>query len=192
VSGELNTVLLVDDDPWLLSAMRAALAGENLRVLTTSDPMQALPLIGWEGVDVLVSDISMPQVSGVDLVVRASQLFPLVSRVILSGQPTLDQALKAINEGGVFRFLVKPLDENALREVVRLAVQHSLQLRRDAVVTQAAAERKAALAALEREHPGIAEVPLPGQPHVMTGTRLRALVVQTWPDALAAIVRELS
>ncbi len=187
MSGPLHTVLVVDDDPWFLAAVRTALAGESLRVLTTPDPMQALPLIEWEAVDVLVSDVSMPTVSGVDLMVRARQLFPHVSRVILTGRASLDVALKAINEAGVFRFLVKPLDPAALRETLRLAVQHSLQGRRELAAARAAAERGTALALLARAHPGIDALPEPGRPHAISAERLRALCAQPWPESLSAL-----
>jgi FixJ family two-component response regulator len=187
MSDNRPTVLLVDDDPWLLAAARAMLSEDELRVLTTADPMQALPLIEWEDVDVLVSDVSMPQVSGVDLVARARQLFPHVTRVIVTGRPNLEGALKAINEGWVFRFLVKPVDQNLLRETLRLAAAQSRQLRRQQVVEKAIARREAALAELFGTHPGLAEVPLPGRPHVISEERVSELGAREWPVALTGL-----
>ena len=75
---------------------------------------------------------------------------------------------------------------------VALAVRLSRQLRREAAETRAAAERQAALAALEARHPGIGAVSREGRPHVVTGARVRGLAAVRWPESLAAVGRVLA
>jgi len=149
------TVLLVDDDPWALAALRHALAGDAYRIVATTDPLRALPLIEWEGVDVLISDLDMPGVDGVELLARVRELFPRVARILVTGKGSLEQVAKAINTGEVFRFLTKPVDETELREAVREATLRLEGLRRVVVAERAAARRAEALGSLEEQHPGI-------------------------------------
>lgn len=189
-SGVVHTVLLVDDDPWILAAVSKILASENCRVLTTTDPLQALPIIEWENVDVLVADIAMPDVDGVDLVQRARQLFPDVVRILLTGAASLGDALRAINEAEVFRFLTKPVQETELREAVREAFGRREALRLTAARERAAARRQAALGELEKRHPGLASVALVGGVHVIPDerilelrSRLRGTALEGWLDA---------
>lgn len=149
------TVLLVDDDPWALAALKHALAGDAYRIVATTEPLRALPLIEWEGVDVLISDLDMPGVDGVELLARVRELFPRVARILVTGKGSLEQVAKAINTGEVFRFLTKPVDETELREAVREAALRLEGLRRVVVAERAAAHRAKALASLEEQHPGI-------------------------------------
>lgn len=149
------TVLLVDDDPWALAALKQALAGDEYRIVATTDSLRALPLIEWEGVDVLISDLDMPGVDGVELLARVRELFPRVARILVTGKGSLEQVAKAINTGEVFRFLTKPVDETELREAVREAAVRLEGLRRVVVAERSAARRAKALASLEERHPGI-------------------------------------
>jgi response regulator RpfG family c-di-GMP phosphodiesterase len=162
----VHTLLLVDDEPAILSAIRRSLRGESYRILTTSDPREALAILEREAVDVLVSDIDMPGMSGVELVGQVRRAFPEVVRILLTGRGSMESALRAINEGEVHRYLTKPWDEAELREVVAQAIQRLGELRRAAVAERAASRRALLYAELEREHPGITRVPPAG--HVYT------------------------
>ena len=75
----LPTVLFVDDDTSFLALVEQALHGELWRVLTTSDPLRALPLVEWEGVDVLVADLLMPEVRRVGPPRAGAEALPLDS-----------------------------------------------------------------------------------------------------------------
>lgn len=192
MSEALRTVLLVDDDPWSLESMQAALAEEGLRVLATADPVRALPLVEWENVDVLVSDVSMPEVNGVDLIVRARQLFPEVSRVLVTADAGLEGALRAINEGEVFRFLRKPFRAAELRETVRLALARTFEARRAAAAARAEADRTEQLRRLEQAHPGIAAVPEPGKPHAITQQRQKEIAARLRDGGLVDLARRVT
>lgn len=153
-----HTLLLVDDEPRILAALRRTLRSEKYRVLTTSDPLEALGILDRERVDVLVSDIDMPQISGAELIARVRAAHPNVVRILLTGRGSLETALTAINAGEVFRYLTKPWDERELKETLAQAVQRLDELRRVAAADKAATRRTQLLAELEREHPGILDV----------------------------------
>lgn len=174
MTERVQTVLVVDDDPFVLALIRQVLASTH-RVLTLTDPRRALPTIEWEGVDLLVSDIAMPEVSGLELVARARQIFPLVPRVLLTSERDFSAAVKAINEGEVFRFLTKPLDAEGLLRTVREGLERGEALRRAAAIEQAETRRREALTALEREYPGLCRTDLHGGFYVIATERLEEL-----------------
>jgi DNA-binding NtrC family response regulator len=169
------TVLFVDDDPTFLTLVERALQNEPWRVLTTGEPLRALPLVEWEGVDVLVADIMMPQVDGVELLVRARELFPCIPRLVLSGAADADRALRAINDAGVFRFLRKPLDIPELRRAVGAALHERERLRPVEAAERAASRRAEALRNLGSQHPGIESTELRGGAYTLSEERLHEL-----------------
>ena len=173
--ARLPTILVVDDDPWVLELVKDMLASEPCRVVTTTDPVKALPLMEWERADVLVADVAMPEVDGIDLVVRARKLFPAVPRLLLTAVPTLERVLRAVNEAEVYRVLVKPVSPKVLRDTLREALQHRFDLRARATVQQGGEERAERLFDLEKAHPGIGSVHSVAGLYVLSPERLREI-----------------
>jgi DNA-binding NtrC family response regulator len=97
-------VLIVDDDPQILRLLRAMLGPQNVKVLSAPLPSDALRICGEETVDVLISDISMPEMDGNKLAERVFKLNPRVRVLLISG--AVDQA--PVVKGGQVRFLKKP------------------------------------------------------------------------------------
>lgn len=156
--GPSHTLLIVDDEPSILAALRRTLRGESYRILTTSDPSEALGIIEREHVDLMISDIDMPKMSGLELVAHVRHSFPEVVRILLTGRGSLETAMRAINDGEVYRFLTKPWNDAELRETIHQAVQRLEELRRAATAEKNAIRRRQLMAELEREHPGISAV----------------------------------
>jgi adenylate cyclase len=105
------TVLFVDDEPAVIRAISRLLAARTgFRTLTAASGEEALDLLRTHNVDVLVSDIDMPEMNGLELVRRARHEFPNTLRILLTGAATMARALAAINEGEVVRFFAKPFD----------------------------------------------------------------------------------
>ncbi len=153
-----QTVLLVDDEPPIVAALRRTLRGRGYRIIGVTSPAEALELLERESVDLVISDIDMPGISGLDLVARVRREHPHAVRILLTGRGTLDSAVRAINDGEVHRFLTKPWDDEELRETVSSALARLDELRRAAAADQNAARRRALIADLEREQPGISAV----------------------------------
>jgi DNA-binding NtrC family response regulator len=173
-----QTILCVDDDPWILATAKKILEAGGYRVLTTTDPLQVLPLIEWEEVDMVVADLAMPEVDGVQLLQRVRELYPDVPRIVLSGTASLESALRAINESEVFRFLTKPFEQETLLRAASEAAQRRQAMRQTAARERAAASRESALRALEAQHPGVGSAQLEDGVHVISSKRIRQLRAQ--------------
>ena len=179
------TVLFVDDEPEILETLRRTLRNESYRVLTTTSPDEALGLIEREDVDVLVADIDMPGMTGLELVARVRRVRPEVVRMLLTGDASVDSAMSAINEGEVHRYLTKPWQKQHLRDTIRQALERLDEMREAAAADRAAHRRATLLAELERAHPGIRHVALDEGVYVLDVTRLSGALVELSTTALA-------
>ncbi len=115
------TLLLVDDEENILSALRRLLRGEGWQVLCARSAVDALQLLARHEVDVILSDQRMPGMTGVELLRRARALYPDTVRLVLSGHTELQSITDAINEGAIYKFLAKPWDDAQLRTALRNA-----------------------------------------------------------------------
>jgi len=115
MSEPTQTVLIVDDDPQILRLVQAMLGPQNVRVLAAPRPSDALRICGEEKVDLLISDISMPEMDGNKLAERVFKLNPRVSVLLISG--AVDQAPAV--KGGRVRFLRKPFFPAELIRLLR-------------------------------------------------------------------------
>ncbi len=122
--GGTIQVLLVDDEEELLDATARALARRGFTVQTACDGAEALTLIGARDYDVVVLDIKMPGIDGVEVFHRVRQARPGLPVVMLTGHGTIQQAFTTSREG-VFDYLAKPCDVEQLAETLRRAAASS-------------------------------------------------------------------
>ncbi len=108
-----ETILLVDDDIRVVSALQRALYKEY-RIEIAGSGTDALKALEGTQYAVVISDLRMPDMSGIDLLCKVKELSPDTVRVLLTGQADVDNAIAAVNEGNVFRFLMKPCPEDVL------------------------------------------------------------------------------
>ena len=117
-----SRVLYVDDEPGLCRAFaRLFREDERLDVRTVSTPEEAIALLGKEGFDVIVSDLRMPGMSGIELLAVARKRAPDARRLLVSGYADFESALDAINEVGVDRLLTKPWQNDEVRSAIQAA-----------------------------------------------------------------------
>jgi diguanylate cyclase (GGDEF)-like protein/PAS domain S-box-containing protein len=119
-----HTLLLVDDEPNILSALKRQLRGSGLRILTAPGGKEGLALLHTEPVDVIVSDQRMPGMTGVEFLRAVKNSHPHTVRIVLSGYTELQSVTDAVNEGAIYKFLTKPWDDTQLREHIHEAVRH--------------------------------------------------------------------
>ena len=119
-----RTLLLVDDEPNILSALRRLLRGDGYHILSAGSSAEGLALLQENVVDVIVSDQRMPGLTGVEFLGIARKLHPETIRIVLTGYTELQSIFGAVNEGAVYKFLTKPWDEGLLREHIRAAFVH--------------------------------------------------------------------
>ncbi|WP_305042919.1 EAL domain-containing protein [Geoalkalibacter sp.] len=122
--GEPRTLLLVDDEPHTLSALRRLLLDEDYRILTAYSAQEGLALLAQNKVHVILTDQRMPGMTGTEFLGRVKALHPDTVRIILSGYADLDTVVRSVNEGALYKFLGKPWDDDQLRGHIREAFRY--------------------------------------------------------------------
>lgn len=133
-------ILIVDDDPGLLMLLTRTLLKHNYDVVGAADGFQALDALqGAPGFAVMVTDLYMPGLSGLELIQKAKELDPVLEVVVITAADSLETAIQVIRQGGVYDYLKKPLDSlGELPRVIERAAAH-----RRLVVEHAAMQSKA-------------------------------------------------
>lgn len=124
MSAKNATILLVDDEPNVTDGLKRALRREPYEILTAISGAAAQELLERHHVDVVVSDEQMPGMSGSVFLSGVRKRFPHTIRIILSGQANLESAVRAINEGEVYRFFLKPCNPYDLICTIQQALAH--------------------------------------------------------------------
>jgi len=122
MEGSLPKILCVDDEPHILKGLERSLF-ESFDIETARNAEEALMRMSQTEYEVVVSDMRMPNMDGAELLKKARLAHPDTTRILLTGQAELDAAMKAINEGDVFRFLLKPCDSLTLTAQLNEAVK---------------------------------------------------------------------
>lgn len=144
------TLLLVDDEEGVLSALKRLFRRDGYRILTAPSGQAALDLLADQDVDVIVSDQRMPGMTGVDFLRQAKLLRPGTIRMTLSGYTDLQSIIDAVNEGAVFKFLTKPWDDERLRDHVAKAFRHKAMSDENRRLSRELAEANAELGRLNQ------------------------------------------
>lgn len=105
---EPQTILLVDDDERVLEMLKLSVLGEGFRAEAFQDPREALERARTTPFAVIISDLNMAAMNGLDFLNRVREYQPDAARILITGVLTLDVALEAINRGEIYRFIAKP------------------------------------------------------------------------------------
>ncbi len=116
-----ETLLIVDDEQNILNALRRLLRREKYQILTASSPAEGFDLLARQPVQVIISDQRMPEMNGTEFLSRVKQLYPDTVRIVLSGYTDIETLTNAINHGAIYRYLIKPWDDEVLRTQIREA-----------------------------------------------------------------------
>ena len=114
-----DTVLIVDDEEMVLTSLSAYLTLESYEVVTFTAASLALQHLEKHDVGVIISDFLMPEMDGITFLAKAKELRPDAPRVILTGYADKENAIKAINQVGLYQYVEKPWDNDDLRLVIR-------------------------------------------------------------------------
>ncbi len=123
--AEQPALLLLDDDPNILSALTRTLKRDGYRILQATSVTEAFELMARNRVAVVVSDQRMPEMEGTEFLRRVSSLHPETVRIMLTGQLDTQTMTDAINEGAIYKFVAKPWDDAQLRECIADAARRA-------------------------------------------------------------------
>jgi len=119
-SGNESRIVLVDDEDMVLTSLNSFLTLEtDYKVDTFTSAHKALEFIKNNEIDLVISDYLMPEMDGITFLAKVKVLRPEVPRIILTGYADKENAIKAINDVGLFQYIEKPWDNDDLLIILR-------------------------------------------------------------------------
>ena len=120
--GSAPTILCVDDEPNILSSLRRLFRTKGYLVKTAESGQQGLQIMEQTPVDLVISDMRMPEMDGAKFLQHVRTRWPETVRLLLTGYADVASIIEAINRGEIYRYITKPWDDND----ILLLVQHAL------------------------------------------------------------------
>lgn len=132
--AERYQLLLVDDEPGVLAALRRVFQRQNYQLHFARNGIEALKILEQHEIQLVISDFLMPEMNGSELLARVRERWPDTIRIMLTGHANTEAVMGSIKEGAVYRFILKPWNDDDLRLTIALALeQHALQQRNRAL-----------------------------------------------------------
>jgi DNA-binding NtrC family response regulator len=129
--AESVTILLVDDEEMVLTSIRSFLAIEtDYQVLAYTSPHQALVELDHHPIDLVISDYLMPEMDGIAFLAKVKERYPQAPRILLTGYADKENAIKAINDVGLYQYIEKPWNNDDLHLIIRNGLEKTLLLKK--------------------------------------------------------------
>ncbi|HET6720415.1 MAG TPA: response regulator, partial [Rhodocyclaceae bacterium] len=143
-------VLLVDDEPGVVKALTRVFRQENYEVVAAGNAVEALEQLKAKAVEVVISDYMMPGMNGAELLKKIKALYPETIRIMLTGHADTGAVMGAINEGAVYKFILKPWNDDDLRVTVALALEQYDLIRKNRSLQLENAKKSKEISALSK------------------------------------------
>jgi response regulator RpfG family c-di-GMP phosphodiesterase len=129
--SKVNVVLLVDDEEMVVTSIKSFLMLEtDYEVVSFTSPREALEYVKTNKVDLVISDYLMPDMDGIEFLAEIKGLQPEATRVLLTGYADKENAIKAINDVGLYQYIEKPWENEDLKLIIRNGLEKRVLLKR--------------------------------------------------------------
>jgi DNA-binding NtrC family response regulator len=151
-------IFVVDDEENILKALKRSLRSDAFEVMTIRRPADALAALKAHRPDVVLSDHLMAEMTGLEFLKVVRNRAPDTCRIMLTGHAEMEVAIEAINEGEIYRFLVKPWDDLDLQLALTMGLERLDLERENRRLASMVRVQQIMFEALEKEHPGASRV----------------------------------
>ena len=122
-------IVVVDDDETLISTLKTLLYLEDFsNAEFFTEPELALEYLKDNTPDLIISDFVMPKMNGLEFLSKANELYPEVSKILLTGYADKENAIRAINEVGLYKYITKPWENDDLILSIKNGIERSYLL----------------------------------------------------------------
>jgi len=130
-SNKKQTIVIVDDEEMVLTSLSAFLSLEtDYQIKTFISAKKALEFIKKNDVGLVVSDYLMPEMDGIAFLAKVKEIKPQVPRIVLTGYADKENAIKAINDVGLFQYIEKPWDNEDILIIFRNGLEKQKLVKR--------------------------------------------------------------
>ncbi|TAN74321.1 MAG: response regulator [Gallionella sp.] len=135
------TLLFVDDEANILSSLKRLFRPYGYRIFTAEGGAAGLEIMAQEPVDLVISDMRMPEMNGAQFLEQVRQNWPDAVRILLTGYADVGSTIDAINKGQIYRYISKPWEDNDITITVRQALERRM-LEREKTRLEALAQQQ--------------------------------------------------
>ena len=153
-----NNLLIVDDEPNVISALKRVFLDDPYLVYSANSALEGMEVLKDNRIKVVISDEKMPEITGSEFLSMVRRDYPDIVRIMLTGHASIEAAMKAINEGEIYRFFLKPWNELELRLAVRSAFEKYDLEGENKRLLSVIKKQAADLELIEEQYPGITKV----------------------------------
>lgn len=151
-------ILVVDDHKIIRDMLENSLSRESYTVHSADSAKEALKILSQKPIDVVISDEVMPGMTGTQFLAVVRKEYPDTIRIILTGHASLESAMRAINEGEIYRFLTKPCNLVDLSVTIRQALEQKYLKNENIRLAKIVKQQSFSLGEIEKKYPGITKV----------------------------------
>ena len=117
------TVLIVDDEKNIVQSLKRLFRQMGYNTLSAMSGREGLVLLGSQSIDVVVSDMKMPEMDGAQFLEQVARIAPDTVRILLTGYADMESTVRAINKGKIYRYVSKPWNDDDLRMTLQSALE---------------------------------------------------------------------
>lgn len=116
-------LLFVDDEPNILKSLKRLFRGAEYNILLAENGEAGLEILTDNPIDLIISDMRMPQMDGAEFLARAAERWPNIIRILLTGYADMESTINAVNKGKIYSYCSKPWEDNELKILVNNALE---------------------------------------------------------------------
>jgi response regulator RpfG family c-di-GMP phosphodiesterase len=119
-----HKILVIDDEQNIINALRRVLRKEGYQIIFANSAEEGLAILEKEKISLVLSDQKLPGIQGTELLKMVKEKYPNTIRMLLTGCVDISIAQEAINKGQIFKFIIKPWDNEDLRATIKLGIEN--------------------------------------------------------------------
>ena len=151
-------VLVIDDEPDVLDCLDSILSDEGYEVEKAHSSHEALEAIENFSAEIVLSDYMMPGMCGVELLHKIKERLPHIVPILITGHGDLKISIGSINQGEIYRFLLKPWNNDELKTTIRTAFQYHDVILENERLSKTVKRQSNLLDEIEKKYPGITSI----------------------------------
>ena len=152
------TILVVDDEELFIEYIQRAMSDENYNVITAASAQEGLDILEKQQVSMVISEYEIPLMNGLEFLEKVRIIYPNILTIMVTEHADIDLAIKAINEAGVYKFLLKPLDDIDFKNMIKKTLESLQVIKERDVLIRKVKTHESTLKDLEKRYPGITKV----------------------------------
>jgi DNA-binding NtrC family response regulator len=153
-----HTILVVDHEESFIEYIQRMMSDENYNLITVASGQEGLDVLEKQQVSMVISEYEIPLMNGLEFLEKVRIIYPNILTIMVTDHADIDLAIKAINEAGVYKFLLKPLDDIDFKNMIKKTLESLQVIKERDVLIRKVKTHESTLKDLEKRYPGITKV----------------------------------